>query len=332
MADATTSRERAPRAAADGGRFSSHAFVIGSARSGTTWTQLLLAQHPRIATSRETHIFSRYLGQLLASYDADAKRETRRGVTLHLSRDEMLDVCALACERLMTKIADQIPGSDVLLQKIPDVGGDAALVHALFPAARFVHVIRDPRAVVASLRAGAAGWAKDWAPSGTVRATELWRKAVSTARTIPQLTPAYLEIRYEALHTAPVETLTEVHRFLGLETDPARCEAAFAACRIEDLRERRSTMRAPWDVNAHREGFFRRGERDAWRDELRPRDVRLVESTAWDLMQELGYAPVHARRPRGSLRVWSHRKARHVAHQIERVGRGLAGWLDRRSP
>ncbi len=329
MADSSIN---APRALADGGRFSSHAFIVGSARSGTTWTQLLLAQHPRIATSKETHLFSRYLGQLLATYDADTLNERRRGITQQFSRDEMLDVCAHACERLMARIADRQPQSDVLLQKIPDVGGNVDVVHALFPAARFVHVIRDPRAVVASLKAASRGWAKGWAPSGAAQATRLWRNAARLSRTIPARTTAYFEVRYEALHAAPIETLTALHHFLGLETDPGRCEAAFAACRIEDLREHRATMRAPWDVNAHSDGFFRRGEVDAWREELRSGDVRRVESIAWDLMHEFGYTPVNARRPRRWLRVWAHRKARHVARQIERGGRRLVDWLDRRSP
>ena len=183
----------------------------------------------------------------------------------------------------MTRISERQPGSDVLLQKIPDVGGESELVRAMFPAARFIHVVRDPRAVVASLTAGSKGWARDWAPSGVARAARLWRDVVRTALTIPASGAAYLEVRYEALHAAPIETLAGVHRFLGLESDARHCEAAFAACRFEDFRERRSTARAPWPINEHREGFFRRGEVDAWRDELRPHEVRRVESTAWDL-------------------------------------------------
>ena len=39
-------------------------FVVGSPRSGTSWFNLLLFQHPSVAGAPETHLFSTYMKAL----------------------------------------------------------------------------------------------------------------------------------------------------------------------------------------------------------------------------------------------------------------------------
>src|SRR3989344_6138597 len=36
-------------------------FIVGSPRSGTTWLQILIGEHPKVATTVELTTFSRYL-------------------------------------------------------------------------------------------------------------------------------------------------------------------------------------------------------------------------------------------------------------------------------
>src|SRR5215469_4920410 len=38
-----------------------YVLIVGCPRSGTSWLQRLLSQHPQVATTQETHLFSEYL-------------------------------------------------------------------------------------------------------------------------------------------------------------------------------------------------------------------------------------------------------------------------------
>lgn len=313
-------------------RFAAKVFIVGSPRSGTTWTQLLIAQHPRVCTSQENQIFSRYLGALVKTYDRDAASERTRGLARHLSRSEMATLCAGIADAVFARLGAEAPGADVLLQKIPDVGGDASLVLDMYPDARFVHVVRDPRAVVASFRAASSGWGRAWAPSGALRGARRWCEAVTSARRIPERTKAFFEVRYEDLHADTPAVLARIFEFAGLPADRELCERAVAACAIEDLRERKADLRAPWDVNQQRDGVFRKGETESWREELSRRDVRLVESVAWDLMAGSGYTPVHPHRPRAGLRARLQLAAARVSRRLAAGAERVAQWIDERGP
>lgn len=37
-------------------------FIVGAARSGSTWLQALLGAHPRVATTVELSVFHRFVG------------------------------------------------------------------------------------------------------------------------------------------------------------------------------------------------------------------------------------------------------------------------------
>jgi hypothetical protein len=60
-----------------------YVFVVGSPRSGTTWLQLLLAQHPAVATHQETHLFHNYLGPLERAYRGGRDTAQLRDVGIH---------------------------------------------------------------------------------------------------------------------------------------------------------------------------------------------------------------------------------------------------------
>ncbi len=110
-------------------------------------------------------------------------------------------------------------------------------VDALFDDALFVHVLRDPRAVVASLlRVGfwpdLPIWCEDgvtpreWAAQGrdpAELAARLWAADVGKAREDGRAMPPhrYLEIHYEELVSEPVRVLRDLLDFARLDRDPS---------------------------------------------------------------------------------------------------------------
>ncbi|MQA87837.1 MAG: hypothetical protein GEV03_25240 [Streptosporangiales bacterium] len=88
-------------------------------------------------------------------------------------------------------------------------------IFAMFPDAQFVHLVRDPRATVASVRR------VGWSGGDVVAPTELWGRSLRAVdawrgRLAPD---QLLEIRYEDLVMEPRATMERVCGFLGLAAE-----------------------------------------------------------------------------------------------------------------
>lgn len=270
-------------------------FIIGSPRSGTTWLQLLLAQHPGVATNKETQLFTQYVKRLQDRW-LEELREAEAGTTNGLSRimseHEFLFAVKGFCDRVLDKLAEDVPDAQVVLEKSPEHGLHAETILSLYPEAWFLHIVRDPRAVSNSFRHAAAKWWA-WAPSGPIETTRRWRKNVLAGRHVASLTPRYHEIRYEDLSDRGDEVLLGILNWLGLSGGPEFCQQAIAACDIERLRRGSGgSTTQPWEVGKEPEGFFRAGKQHGWVEDLPASDVGLIEYEAGDLMLELGYQRV----------------------------------------
>ena len=127
-------------------------FIMGEIKSGTTWLQLLLDGHPEIVGRGEGH-FTNYLSQGLGSlaegYNSKIDDKNKNifgeigGFPL-LQRKHRMFLLASAAAMLMAEYAN---GEDarVIGEKTPDNVLHAATLRDLFPGAKFVHIIRDPR-------------------------------------------------------------------------------------------------------------------------------------------------------------------------------------------
>ena len=75
-----------------------HILIVGCPRSGTSWLQLLLAQHRAIATTQETHLFNNYLSLLEQTWQRFPAVDPNIGMRRLLSDDEFYQLCAGVCE------------------------------------------------------------------------------------------------------------------------------------------------------------------------------------------------------------------------------------------
>ena len=185
-------------------------------------------------------------------------------------------------------------------------------------------ILRDPRAVLASLNAGRGA-----AHAGTVKPTLLnlrnWRKSVAIALALDGR-PGFAWVRYEDLVTSTPATLESIARTLGVHRIPWRPD--------DPVRDHRGE---PWPANSshHEMTGVSAAPVATWRDVL-PRDVATyAEAVCLPELKALGYpsdvaiddAPAIVdgfREPyaivRGSLAGYSER-ADHVAAEIERLRR-----------
>lgn len=290
-------------------------FVVGCARSGTTWTMLLLNQHIAVAGCTSTYLFSflsnlahlwrgnnRYWGSSIVSFTGDGKEyestESRSPkVVLNniLSQEEFYELCRVFAAKVYDKIASFKPDAHVVVDQSPDHLSVAEFILKIFPDAYFIHVIRDPRSVVCSLRsASGQEWGKGL-PSSLIDATRMWCSRVAAARQISHYTSRYRELRYEALLEDGPAQLEQILSWFDLPSNPLFCEKAVEACAIEKLRRHSLGTLS---------GFFRKGVAEGWREELSSAELRIVEYIARDLMEQLGYECISGNLSRKPLRLW----------------------------
>ncbi|MEP6966606.1 MAG: sulfotransferase, partial [Pseudomonadota bacterium] len=154
--------------------------VGGAPRSGTTYVQLLLYASGMFATAQESHLFPAFLGRMDEVWDRFAERaQNHRNVGLPaiMSKEEFDDVLRMMARRILSGIAARKPDAPWVLEKTPENVLVWPLIVRLLPRVRFITVIRDPRAVVASTIA-ARSWAGEWAHREVAAITESWIRNV----------------------------------------------------------------------------------------------------------------------------------------------------------
>lgn len=269
------------------------AFVVGAARSGTTLVQQILNAHPAIAIGPETHFVRRFWLRRDAyaplSDDEGWNRLIGDVVATPDLRDAGLQSHALAARArsvpremrsLFGLLLDELASgrhAAVIGEKTPSHVLHMPLLAGWFPGARFIHVVRDPRAVVSSR--GRMPWS-----TGSVCGDAIvWRRTMIVAERDRPPAGRLRLIRYESLVSRPEPELRGLCDFLGVEYDSSML---------------RHHQKRGFGVDPDREPWKRRAnaplapERmEAWRGELSPRDVSCIEGTAGRVMIRAGYGP-----------------------------------------
>lgn len=268
-------------------------FVIGFQRSGTTLLQALLGAHPRIAGPPETYFQYRVADH--ADYFGDLSDDASLERALHDALNPPLDMfadCGFDEQRVLAR-ARQGPRTyaglfDAIMSDFAERAGkqrwseksagqpiDAAW--QLFPDAQVVHIVRDPRDVVASsLR-------MPWTDTGATQIARGWRSFTSHAirRGFEAGPSRFLQIRYEDLARDPEPVLRILCTFLGEDYAPAM---------LDDPSLRRGAVPAVargWQGGAlaaiapPREG--------AWREQLGRLDQARVHGVLGSMIGALGY-------------------------------------------
>ena len=276
-------------------------FLIGMPRSGTTWVTWLLTHHPAVVTFRHSGMF--FCFDHLQKWWVRDIRYTKggggggngAGTYATASSAETLSEARLDRElrslgsHVIERLTRETPGARVFLDQTPEHIALLPFVQRVFPEARFLHVVRDPRAVYSSIRSAADSWAAPGSfPRSPIQIARRWRKLLAGARALRGSDKCY-ELTYERIHAEPAGELEKLHRWLGLDTDARLVAESVAASDIEKLREHGKNAR----------GFFRRGSAHGWREELSASEIRVIEHEAGDEMREWGYEPLH---PRGAAK------------------------------
>ena len=267
--------------------------IVGSPRGGTTWVQRILLSDPRVCGGQETHFFNSFWPVLDV---VRAGLQSTRGVGMlgHWSPPELLEAIYQIWRRTVGPfVVAGPPTAEVLVEKTPDHATVLRAALTLLPEARVVHVIRDSRAVAASLLAAAAGWGKSWAPDTATKAAVVWQRYTKAAMDVGRQLPAdrYTEVYYEDLVADPQFQVARLFAFAGLPLSPDAAAAIAESQQFDRQKESGGSALPSVQQAAAPEpaGFFRKGKPDAWRTDLTLSQKLTVWRYTRKLMGDLGY-------------------------------------------
>lgn len=196
-------------------------FIVCQPRSGSTLLQNMLGGHPRIQTLPEPWFMLHLLygsrsDGLTAEYDARIAHSALMGYLSATGGGRDLYVEAIRAAALRLYDAALAPsGKKLFLDKTPRYYLIVDELREVFPSARFIFLVRNPLAVLASMLDQLNG---DWT---TLRQPDRIHDLVTAPRNIVRATSVPHErsslIRYEDLVHDPSETLSRILRELHID-------------------------------------------------------------------------------------------------------------------
>jgi hypothetical protein len=257
-------------------------FIVGSPRSGTTYLQKLLFCHPQIKTGQETDIFDEYIGPLLRVWRQSLQlADGRGGVGLgcYWYEEDFLRIVKNLLLQLLDPILTTLNPGELFVEKTPSHAFFLPEIMEMLPKARVLHIVRDPRDVVASLLSASRSWGNHWAPGNARRASQMWNVHVQAVRQHQHQVPRdqFYEVKFEELYASPIPSLQRLQQFLGLEWDAGAMQQAVAANTITASRRGGGTVlskggelsrRTQATVVQDPPEFYRKGVPGSWRQDL----------------------------------------------------------------
>jgi Flp pilus assembly protein TadD len=116
-------------------------FLVGFPRSGTTMTEQILGAHPALAVSNEQDLFRPALSRLIEGLPTDLSAEA----AMEAATPERIAEARLHYRASAARVIAAQPGAERLVDKYPPNLGMLAYVQRVFPDARVVVALRDPR-------------------------------------------------------------------------------------------------------------------------------------------------------------------------------------------
>lgn len=271
-------------------------FVVGCPRSGTTLLQVMLHAHPRIAVPPETRfLVHAYRDRARFGHLSDPTNHLRLAQWITRNRAGKFHMLGLdpgeVTEQIMAAPPTVGTAVGVVLRayaarfgkprwgdKRPRYWHDIDVLLRLFPDAQIVHIVRDGRSCIASLKR------MSWWTTGFDGALANWLMATERARKDTRhLGPdSFHQLRYENLVTDPETELRRLCGFLGEEFDAAMLattEAVRYAVPAKKIRRHHERLARDIDTSAV----------ESWREGLEPHELGLTELVAGRRLRAFGY-------------------------------------------
>ncbi len=298
-------------------------FVIGSYRSATSLMGWVLGQHSNIFPLEETHYIYKMSTDAAGQYDLGTKGLTRSFLlSANISRRSYCIAAGVSCNDLILKSRSNIVENAAQPQHAADASEfvkfstspdkkrwldatpeNAHFVYSLlrmFPNAKFIHVLRNPKLVASSLMNFSGVGANDYEEEN---AYNTWTRLVTACQLAEKAfgTDVVKRIYYDDIVANPEQVVRECLEFVG-EAYQADCLGPFS------LKVNSSKHKQPMDISI--EGNIN--------------DSRLYVRKAFLLYQQLLQDKEIA--PRGDLEALRLCKSQDADYIFSRSQKGIADY------
>jgi len=267
-------------------------FIGGSPRSGTTLLGSLLGGHSRIACVPESEFFG--IASRIVSPQENISGEAIDSIVNHwrfrywglerrvflrgVQRDSTLRTYI---ESIVSAYSRDVP-IDLWVDHTPNNLHFISTLFQHFPDGLAIHIIRDPRAVAASIIP------LDWGPNTPQDAADLWIRETGIGLAAKEYFPdRVLSISYASLITETEHQLRKICEFVNIDFESVLLENTGFTVPRYSRKQHALVGKAP-----------DRSRIDAWRTRLKDREIEIIESRTYSMMANLGYTDFIHRIPR----------------------------------
>lgn len=165
--------------------------------------------------------------------------------------------------------------ADVWIDHTPDNFKYHAMLKAAFPEARFIHIVRDGRAVCSSIKD------LNWGPNNAYKASRHWSERLQQALALESAEGSNCyRVYYEDLVSNPEYEIAEICNFIDVPYDSEMLQGGGLRLPNFTRNQHQLVGKAPQSANAI-----------AWRQKLSHREIRDFESYPFSrlLLERMGY-------------------------------------------
>ncbi len=255
-------------------------FIVGTSRSGTTLMQTLLNASEDIRICPET----KFLGKVMTPYyqypsllrrgrrsrilkqyvtapffqdsgvDSDRYLESMNEVSLSDTAGLAVLLAAFSKKHTLTRVGEKTPGHLYIAHRLLEE----------FPGSKLVAMVRDPRAVYASIIK------TPFKPERLSTFVVRWKRAFQLVQALKRLYPArVLPVSYEELVETPMEAMRRVTHFVDVKFSEQMLRPSVRHLQGIDFR------REPWKANVTNP--ITPSSNLKWKTELSDANVSLIE-------------------------------------------------------
>lgn len=263
-------------------------FLLGFARSGTTWMTLALRKHLGVGMVNE----GTFIVESGKRFSADEPLTKPQRLVAHIERHEFsrilhqgygisVDWDTILREQAGGCYADYIQAAlaDIATQlncpligsKCPGFGRQPKELMRHFPRSLVIHLIRDGRDCALS------HYRQAWGRKNAYVVASMWRDYIQRVRQETAQWPdaRYLEVRYEDLLQDPVRVFQRIVEFVLSNEAHKRLSGS-----ASDAAERFAAQVKP-------DAFVERAYK--WKTQMTARDIEIFDSVAGSTLETLGY-------------------------------------------
>ncbi len=264
-----------------------HVFIGGCSRSGTTLLGAMIGAHTDCICSPESHFKIDTLRAIKRGAVNDHPTDLLALIKRHwrfkiweLDLDTPPDDAVNSYPRLLDWIVARYarqqnkPDASIWIDHTPENASYTGSLFELFPDAKMIHLVRDGRAVAASILP------LDWGPNSIIKAARWWMRMTSFGLAAESTygPGRVMRVNYENLVQEPEQTMRRISDFLGLAFQPGMLEATGFNPPSYTSRQHKLVGNRPDPSVVNR-----------WESKLTARQVEIFENLTRDFLPFLGY-------------------------------------------